>query len=59
MPPVSVIKIPEEHRATPDQELLISIGLQASLWSSTEDAKKLRDALCIMLGRPGKAGKAR
>lgn len=57
MSAVTVTVIPEEHRSDPADELIISIGMQDGLFTSREDAKKLRDALCIMLGRPGKAGK--
>jgi hypothetical protein len=56
MSQVIVTAIPEEHRPRPDDALAITIGMQVVL-TSLEDAKKLRDALCIMLGRPGKAGK--
>ncbi len=59
MSEVRVTAIPEEHRPHPDCQYVLSIGIQTSLLASEEDAKKMRDALCIMFGRPGKAGKRR
>lgn len=53
MSAVTVTVIPEEHRSTPDDELMIEVG-QHGIVLSRPDAKKLRDALCIMVGMPGK-----
>lgn len=59
MSEVSVTIVPEEHRSDKDSEVMMSIGMREPLFGSVEDAKKLRDALCVMFGRPGKAGKVK
>ena len=57
MSAVTVEVIPPEHRPTPEDELIITTGVSPhyeTLVISRADAKKLRDALCIMVGMPGK-----
>lgn len=55
-PSVSIVRIPEEHQSRPDKEILLTVEMD-TIVTSEENALRLRNALCIMFGRPGKGGK--